>query len=31
MQFRYKVPSAPKDEQLAQGLATEEILVAMAR
>ena len=31
MQFSYSVPSAPKDEDLAQGPATEQILVDMAK
>jgi hypothetical protein len=31
MQFRYNVPSAPKHEELAQGPATEQILVALAK
>jgi hypothetical protein len=31
VQLSYNVPSAPKDEELAQGPATEQILVAMAK
>ena len=31
MQFHYKVPSIPKDEKLAEGPATEQVLVAMVQ
>jgi hypothetical protein len=31
MHFHYRVPSMPKDEKLAQGPATEQVLVAMAQ
>lgn len=31
MQFRYSVPTMPKDEELAQGPVTEQVLVAMAQ